>query len=96
MGLWSEGVVKKVANRRNWSLEPSCESRVVNRCTYNEGGESEKCHAVLYENGNLTESCGEPCSFVMRKAGSGDPPFLHSDDLVYEMYRLMMRKSGGF
>jgi hypothetical protein len=66
-------------------------SRCTSRCHYTETD----CDATYWSDGTFYGSCGDPCSFVMKKAGSGDPPFLHSDDLMTEIENLMLRKSRG-
>jgi hypothetical protein len=33
------------------------------------------CAAYLDEHGKVHNGCGEPCSWVMRKIGYGDPPW---------------------
>lgn len=67
-------------------------SPVVSRCN-DENDHDHPCRAVLFADGTLINHCADPCSFVMRKAGSGEPPFLHESDLVAEIEKLMLRKS---
>lgn len=61
----------------------------ISRCT--------QCGATYYEGPSgqleLKNGCDEPCSFVMRKAGYGDPPFLSADSIVKEIEKLMLRRS---
>lgn len=68
----------------------------ISRCTYQDAFDHDpdvKCSGVFWSNGTMTGGCGDPCSFVMRKAGAGEPPFLHNDDLVAEIMKVLLRKS---
>lgn len=48
----------------------------ISRCTSKYDYETEQCQAVLLADGSIVgKYCGEPCGFVMQKAGHGNPPF---------------------
>jgi len=47
----------------------------ISRCTSRCDNEERKCKARYTSDGELHDTCGEPCSFVMQKGGAGDPPF---------------------
>jgi hypothetical protein len=50
--------------------------QVISRCTASIEYGTEDCQAELMSDGTIRgRYCGEPCSFVMRKGGAGDPPF---------------------
>lgn len=49
---------------------------VVSRCIMHYEYGAYKCHAALMSDGTIEgRYCGEPCSFIMKKAGAGSPPF---------------------
>ena len=65
----------------------------VSRCTCKKEYETKPCDGVYWPNGSLTGGCGDPCSFIMRKSGAGEPPFLHDEALLEEMEKLMLRRA---
>ena len=44
------------------------------------GGERVRCNGVRYNNGNLEDGCGEPCSWMMGKSSHGKPPWQTTPD----------------
>jgi hypothetical protein len=95
---WSEIAQKAFASAlgaKPNGAEPPYNYRVVSRCidSYNYG--ETKCKAVHYSNGETRSTCGEPCAFVMRKAGAGHPPYLDRDTITEEIKKLLFRESRG-
>lgn len=79
------------------SLPPLYAVEVVSRCVDSYDYGETKCDAIYYADGTLRGGCADPCSFIMKKAGSGEPPFLHPEAITEEIEKLMLRKSrGGF
>lgn len=59
-----------MAAARGWPLS------VISRCVGSFEYGSEKCRACLSSDGHISGArCGEPCGWIMQKAGHGDPPF---------------------
>lgn len=54
-----------------------------------------RCEGRLWSTGEVTGSCGDACSFIMRKGGAGDPPFISDTDILDEQLKLLMRRSRG-
>jgi hypothetical protein len=50
-------------------------ARTVIRCRSRCDNGERQCSARYLADGELIDSCGDPCSFVMQKGGAGDPPF---------------------
>lgn len=63
--------------------------RIVNRCDSHACGQ----RACLFSDGVVTDTCGEPCSWVMKKSGHGHPPFLSDDQVIEEIRLVLMRQS---
>jgi hypothetical protein len=60
---------------------------LINRCDVAD------CDGRMAYTGRQYGGCGEPCSYNMRKAGAGVPPFLASDSWIEELNRLVLRQS---
>lgn len=69
--------------------------RLVSHCTgdknYYPGEPRKRCDGVYWEDGKFTGGCNDPCSFVMRKGGSGDPDFLTAEGFMKELNFLLAR-----
>jgi hypothetical protein len=58
-------------------VEPD-RTTIVQRCTstrVDDDMNNVPCAAYLDDRGEVHDGCGEPCSWVMRKSGHGDPPW---------------------
>lgn len=53
----------------------------------------ERCEGYMNSNGSWFDTCGEPCSFIMKKSGSGDPPFLSDTEVLDEIRQILLRQN---
>ena len=55
--------------------------RITHRCIskmsreLDSGGEQIPCTGVYYSDGTIEGGCDEPCRWIMKKEGEGDPPW---------------------
>jgi hypothetical protein len=72
----------------------SQEFDVVSCCDGKIDYESRPCEAKLLINGEIQGyTCGEPCSWIMKKSGHGEPPFLNPEHVLDEIKKLLQRSS---
>ncbi len=68
--------------------------KILSKCTgviWGCDGEHAPCQAALMEDGSYSgHGCGEPCRWVMKKAGEGEPPFLSSEEALQEIKRITL------
>jgi len=85
-------------SQNNKSAAPvGYDAEVLSHCDAFEGPMTDglRCSGVFLADGSMQNTCGDPCSFIMRKAGSGNPPFLTENMLINEIEKLMLRRSRG-
>lgn len=63
--------------------------RIISKC------DVKGCDGIHRFGDGITQGCGDPCSFVMRKAGAGVPPYISEETIVDEITLLLARRSRG-